>query len=53
MNATEADIAALKSKYSADTQHDCDSGSDSEWENGDETDFERNAFDAFDDEPDL
>ena len=52
-NATEADIAVLKSKYSVDTQHDCDSGSDSEWENGDETDFERNAFDAFDDEPDL
>ena len=36
-----------------DTQHDCNSGSDSEWENGDEIDFERNAFDAFDDEPDL
>ena len=52
-NATEADIAVLKSKYSVDTQHDCDSGSDSEWENGDEIDFERNAFDAFDDEPDL
>ena len=32
-----------------DTQHDCDSGSDSEWVNGDEIDFERNAFDAFDD----
>ena len=52
-NATEADIAVLKSKYSVDTQHDCDSGSDSEWENGDETDSERNAFDAFDGEPDL
>ena len=52
-NATETDIALLKSKYSVDTQHDCDSGSDSEWENGDEIDFERNAFDAFDDEPDL
>ena len=52
-NATEADIAVLKSKYSVDTQHDCDSGSDSEWENGYEIDFERNAFDAFDDEPDL
>ena len=52
-NATEADITVLKSKYSVDTQHDCDSGSDSEWENGDETDSERNAFDASDDEPDL
>ena len=52
-NATEADIGVLKSKYLVDTQHDCNSGSDSEWENGDETDFERNAFDAFDDEPDL
>ena len=52
-SATEADIAVLKSKYSVDTQHDCDSGSDSEWENGYEIDFERNAFDAFDDEPDL
>ena len=52
-NATDIDIAVLKSKYSVDTQHDCDSGSDSEWENGDETDFKRNAFDAFDDEPDL
>ena len=52
-NATKANIAVLKSKYSVDTQHDCDSGSDSEWENGDEIDFERNAFDAFDDEPDL
>ena len=53
MNATEADIAVLKSKYSVDTQHDCDSGSNSEWENQYEIDFERNAFDAFDDEPDL
>ena len=52
-NATKADIAVLKSKYSVDTQHDCDSGSDSEWENGDKIDFERNTFDAFDDEPDL
>ena len=53
MNATEADIAVLKSKYSVDTQHDCDSESNSEWENQYEIDFERNAFDAFDDEPDL
>ena len=52
-NATEADIAVLKSEYSVDTQHDCDSGSNSQWENGDEMDFERNAFDAFDDEPHL
>ena len=52
-NATDADIAVLKSKYSVDTQHDCDSGSNSEWENRYEIDFERNAFDAFDDEPDL
>ena len=52
-NATEADIAVLKLKYSVDTQHDSDSGSDSQWENGDETDFERNAFDAFDDKLDL
>ena len=52
-NATEAGIAVLKSKYSVDNQHDCDSWSDSEWENGDEIEFERNAFDAFDDEPDL
>ena len=52
-NATEADIAVLKSKYSVDTQHDCDSGSDSQWENGDEIDFEQNAYDAFDDKPDL
>ena len=52
-NAPKADIAVLKTKHSANTQHDCDSGSDSEWENGDETDFKRNAFDAFDDEPDL
>ena len=29
-NATEADIAVLKLKYSVDTQHDYDSGSDSE-----------------------
>ena len=43
----------FKSKYSVDTQHDCDSGSDFEWENGDETDFQRNAFDALDDEQDL
>ena len=53
LNATKADIAVLKSKYLVDTQHDCNSGSDSELENGDEIDFERNAFDAFDDEPDL
>ena len=52
-NATEADIAVLKLKYSVDTQHDSDSGSDSQWENGDGTDFERNAFDAFDDKLDL
>ena len=52
-NATEVDIAVLKSKYSVDAQHDCDSGSDSKWENEDEIDFERNAFDAFDNEPDL
>ena len=52
-NATEADIAVLKSKYSAYTQQDCDAGSDSEQKNGDEINFERNAFDAFDDEPDL
>ena len=52
-NATDADIAVLKSKYLVDTQYDCNSGSDSDWENGDEIDFERNAFDAFDDEPDL
>ena len=52
-NATEADIVVSKSKYSVDIQHDCDSGCDTEWENGDEIDFERNAFDAFDDEPDL
>ena len=52
-NATMADIAVLKSKYLVDTQHDCDSVSDSEWENGDEIDSERNAVDAFDDEPDL
>ena len=41
------------SKYLVDTQHDCDSESDFEWANGDEIDFERNAFDAFDNEPDL
>ena len=35
-----------------DTQHDCDSESDSEWENG-KIDFERNAFDAVDDEPET
>ena len=29
-NATEADIAVLKAKYSADTQQVCDAGSDSE-----------------------
>ena len=52
-NATEAGIGVLKSKYLVDTQHDCNSGSDSEWENGDEIDFEWNVFDAFDDEPDL
>ena len=52
-NATEADIGVLKSEYSVDTQHDCDFGSNSEWENGDEMDFERNAFDTFDDEPHL
>ena len=52
-NATEADIAVLKSKYSVDTQHDSDSVSHSGWENGDEIDFEWNAFDAFDDELDL
>ena len=52
-NATEAHIAVLKSKYSVDTQHDSDSVSDSGWENGDEIDFEWNAFDAFDDELDL
>ena len=52
-NATEADIGVLKSKYLVDTQHDRNSGRDSEWENGDEIDFEWNAFDAFDDEPDL
>ena len=34
-NATKADIEVLKSKYLVDTQHDCDSGSDSEQENGD------------------
>ena len=45
-NAREADIEVLKSKYSVDSQHDFDSGSDSEWENGDEIDFERNTFDA-------
>ena len=33
-NAAEADIAVLQSKYSVDTQHNFDSGSDSEWENG-------------------
>ena len=38
---------------SVDTQYDCDSGSDSQWENGDEIDFERNEFDAFDDKPDF
>ena len=52
-NATEGYIAVLKLKYSVDTQYDCDSKSDSEWENGDEIDFERNAFDAFGDELDL
>ena len=52
-NATEADIAVLKSKYSVDTRHDCDSGSGSEWENGDEIGFKRNAFVAFEDQPDL
>ena len=52
-NAAEADIAVLQTKYSLDTQHNCDSGSDSEWENGDEIDFELNAFDALDDELDL
>ena len=36
-----------------DTQHDCDSGSNSEWENGDEIDFEMDAFDPFDNETDL
>ena len=39
-NATEADIAVLKSKYSVDAQYDSDSVSDSGWENGDEVDFE-------------
>ena len=45
--------SSFKVKYYVDTQHDCDSGSNSEWENGDEIDFERNAFDPFDDETDL
>ena len=53
LNATKADITVLKTKYSVDTQHHRSYGSDSEWEDGDEIDFERNAFDAFDDEPDL
>ena len=52
-NATEADIGVLKSKYLVDTRHDYNSGSDSEWENGDEIDFEWNVFDAFDGEPHL
>ena len=30
LNAREVDIEVLKSKYSVDSQHDCDSGSDSE-----------------------
>ena len=52
-NATKTEIAVLKSKYLVDTQHDRDSVSDSEQKNGDEIDSERNAFDAFGDEPDL
>ena len=45
-------IAVLKSKYQPEIP-DNSGGDESEWENEDDIDFARNAFDAFNGEPDL
>ena len=51
-SATANQIAVLKSKYQPEIP-DNSGGDESEWENEDDVDFTRNAFDAFNDEPDL
>ena len=51
-SATANQIAVLKSKYQLEIP-DNSGGDESEWENEDDVDFTRNAFDAFNDEPDL
>ena len=51
-STTANQIAVLKSKYQPEIP-DNSGGDESEWENEDDVDFTRNAFDAFNDEPDL
>ena len=51
-SATANQIAVLKSKHQPEIP-DKSGGDESEWENEDDVDFTRNAFDAFNDEPDL
>ena len=51
-SATANQIAVLKSKYQPEIP-DNSGGDESEWENEDDVDFTRNAFDNFNDEPDL
>ena len=51
-SATANQIAVLKSKYQPEIP-DNSGGDESEWENEDDINFTRNAFDAFNDEPDL
>ena len=51
-SATANQIAVLKSKYQPEIP-DNSGGDESEWENEDDVNFTRNAFDAFNDKPDL
>ena len=51
-SATANQIAVLKSKYQPEIP-DNSGGDESEWENEDDINFTRNAFDACNDEPDL
>ena len=51
-SATANQIAVLKLKYQPEIP-DNSGGDESEWENEDDVDFTRNAFNAFNDEPDL
>ena len=51
-SATANQIAVLQSKYQPEIPNNS-GGDESEWENEDDVDFTRNAFHAFNDEPDL
>ena len=51
-SATANQIPVLKSKYQPEIP-DNSGGDESEWENEDDVDFTRNAFDVFNEEPDL